>query len=103
MDKTNDTEDDWAADIESNITHSNGIVSPECPMQQEVTAAPNFPGLIRPSWESHRQVAKVLVTVNAIKTRRNTRGKNMYYRIIRVCTPVHNSICYSMVYGCILA
>jgi len=36
-----------------------------------VSAAPNVPGLIRPTQKSQRQGEKVLMTVNAIETKRN--------------------------------
>jgi len=36
-----------------------------------VSAVPNFPGLIWPTQKSKRQAEKVLMTVNAIETRRN--------------------------------
>ena len=75
MDNPNDSEEDCAADDESNIEHNNGIEDPECPEQQDVSAAPNVPGLVRLTRKSKRQAEKVLVTVNAVETRRNKGGK----------------------------
>jgi len=43
LDNPNDSEEDSAADDESNIEHNNGIKDPECPEQQDVSAAPNVP------------------------------------------------------------
>jgi len=75
LDNPNDSEEDCAADDESNIEHNNGIEDPECPEQQDVSAAPNVPGLVRLTRKSKRQAEKVLVTVNAVETRRNKGGK----------------------------
>jgi len=75
LDNPNDREDDCAADDESDIGPNNGIEDPECPEQQDVSAAPNVPRLVRPTRKSKRQAEKVLVTVNAVETRRNKGGK----------------------------
>jgi len=75
LDNPNDSEEDCAADDESNIEHNNGIEDPECPEQQDVSAAPNVPGLVRPTRKSKRQAEMVLVMVNAVETRRNKGGK----------------------------
>jgi len=71
LDNPNDSEDDCAADDESNIGPNNGIEDPQFPEQQHVSAVPNVPGLVRPTWKSKRQAEQVLVTVNVIETRRN--------------------------------
>jgi len=75
LDNPNDSEDDCAADDDSDIEHNNCIEDPECPEQQDVSAAPNVPRLVRPTRKSKRQAEKVLVTVNAVETRRNKGGK----------------------------
>jgi len=75
LDNSNDSEEDSAADDDSDIEHNNCIQDPECPEQQDVSAAPNVPGLVRPTRKSKRQAEKVLVTVNAVETRRNKGGK----------------------------
>jgi len=75
LDNPNDSEDDFAADDESDIGPNNGIEDPECPERQDVSTAPNVPRLVRPTWKSKRQAEKVLVTVNAVETRRNKGGK----------------------------
>jgi len=62
-------------DDESDIEHNNGIKDTECPEHQDVSAAPNVPGLVRPTRKSKRQAEKVLMTVNAVETRRNKGGK----------------------------
>jgi len=71
LDNPNDSEDDYVADIESDIEQDNSIEDPECPEQRDVSAASNVPGLIRPTRKSKRQAEHVLMTVNAIETRRN--------------------------------
>jgi len=75
FDNPNDSEDDWAADVESDIEQDNIINDPECPERWDVSTAPNVPGLIWPTPESTRQAEKVLTTVNVIETRRNRGGK----------------------------
>ena len=75
LDNPNDSEEDWAADDDSDIEHNNCIEDPECTEQQDVSAAPNVPGLVRPTRKSERQAEKVLMTVNAAETRRNKGGK----------------------------
>jgi len=77
LDNPNDSEEDCAADDESDIEHNNGIEDPECPEQQDVSAAPNVPGLVWPTQKSKRLAEKVLVTVNAVETWRNKGGKKM--------------------------
>jgi len=67
----NDCKDKSTADVESVIAQENRIEYLEWPEQHDVSAAPNVPGLIRPTWKSHGQVEKLLMTVNAIETRRN--------------------------------
>jgi hypothetical protein len=49
LDNPNDSEKDCAVDDESDIEHNNGIEHPECPEQQDVSAAPNVPGLVGPT------------------------------------------------------
>jgi len=71
LDNPNDSEDDGGADVESDIELDNSIEDPDCPEQQDVSAAPNVPGLIRRTRKSMRQLENVLMTVNAIETRRN--------------------------------
>jgi hypothetical protein len=71
LDNPNDTEDNYAADVESDIEQGIGIEVPECPEQRDLSAAPNVPGLIRATRKSKRQADRVFVTVNAIETRRN--------------------------------
>jgi len=75
LDNPNDSEDDCTADDESDIGPNNGIEDPECPEQQDVSAAPNVPGSVRPTRKSKTQAEKVLVMVNAVETRRNKGGK----------------------------
>jgi len=71
LDDPNDSEDDCAADVESDIDQDNSIEDPECAEVRDASAEPNVPGLIRPTRKSKWQAEKVLMTINAIKTRRN--------------------------------
>jgi len=75
LDNPNDSEDYWVADIESDIVQDNGIEYLECPEKWDVSATPNVRRLIRPIRKSKRQAEQVLVTVNAIETRRNKGGR----------------------------
>ena len=75
MDTPNNSKDDCAADNEYNIEQNIGIKDSECPEQQDVSAAPNVPRLVWPTRKSKRQAEQVLVTVNAVETRRNKRWK----------------------------
>jgi len=71
LDNPNDCKDDCAADVETDIELDNAIDFPECPEQQGVSPTSNVPWLILPTRKSMRQAETVLVTVNAIETRRN--------------------------------
>jgi len=75
LDNPNDSVEDCAADDVSDIEHNNGIEYPECTEPQDLSAPPNVLGLVRPTRKSKRQAEEVLVTVNAVETRRNTGGK----------------------------
>jgi len=75
LDNPNDSEDDCRAEVESDIEQDISIEDPDCPVQRDVSATPNVPGLIRPTWKSKRQAETVLMTVNVIETRRNKEVK----------------------------
>jgi hypothetical protein len=75
LDSPNGSEEDCAADNDSDIEHNNCIEDPECPEQQVVSVAPNVPGLVRPTRKSKRQAEKILMTVNAAEMLRNEGGK----------------------------
>jgi hypothetical protein len=81
LDIPNDSEENCAADDDSDIEHNNCIEDPECLEQQYVSAAPNVPGLVRPTRKSERQAEKVLMTVNAAETRRNKGRKKKSNRM----------------------
>jgi len=55
LDNPNNSEEDCAADDESDIEHNNCIEDSECPEEQNVCAAPNVPGSVRPTPKSKRQ------------------------------------------------
>jgi len=71
----NDSEDDCAANVESDNEQDTGIEDAKFPEQRDVSASPNVPGLIRPTRKSQRQAEKMLMTINAIETRRNKWAK----------------------------
>jgi len=71
LDKRNHSEDDCRAAVESDIVQDNRIEDPDSPEQRDVSSAPNIPGSIWPTQESKSQAEKVLLTVNAMETRRN--------------------------------
>ena len=71
LDNPNDSEDDCAADVESDRDQDNSIKDPESPEQDDVGAAPDVSGLIWLTPKSKSHAEKVLVMVNAIETRRN--------------------------------
>jgi len=81
LDIPNDSEENCAADDVSDIQHNKCIEDPECPEQQDVSAAPNVPGLVRPTRKSNRQAETAFMTVNAAETRRNKGGKKKYDRM----------------------
>jgi len=72
-----DSEVNCVADIESNMERDSGIKDPVYPAQQDVSATPNVPGLIRPTQKSKRLAKQVLMTINSIETRRNKGVKIM--------------------------
>jgi hypothetical protein len=53
------------------MDQDNSIEDPESPEQHILTTVRNVPGLIWPTQMSKRHGKRVLVTVNAIETRRN--------------------------------
>jgi hypothetical protein len=69
-------EAEWERDDESDLEQDNVIEDLETTAQQDVSAAQNVPGLIRPTWKSKRQAEKLIVTVSTMKTRRNKGNKN---------------------------
>jgi len=71
LDNPNDSEDDCLADVESESEQADGIEESECQEQQDLRAAPNVPGMIRPTPKSTRQGETVLQTVDAMETSRN--------------------------------
>jgi hypothetical protein len=71
LDNPNESEDDWESDNESDMKLDNGSKDSETPEQQNVSAAPNVPGLIRPTRRIKKKVETPLITVNSVETRRN--------------------------------
>jgi len=75
LDNPNDSQEDCAAEDDSDIEHRNCIEDPECPERHDVSTSPNVPGLVWLTWKSKRQAEQVVMTVNAAETRTNTGGK----------------------------
>jgi hypothetical protein len=71
LDNRTDSEDDWEADNESDMELDNDSEVSETLEVQNVSVAPNVPGLLRPLRQSKKKVEKALVTVNIMETRRN--------------------------------
>jgi len=71
LDNPTDSENDWEADNEADMELDNGIEDSETLEQQNVSPAPNVPGLIRPKRGSKKTIEKALITVNIMETRRN--------------------------------
>jgi len=71
LDNPNDSEDDWAADNESEMELDSGSEHSEIPEQQHLSATLNVSGLIWPIQWSKKKVEKTLMTVNIMETRRN--------------------------------
>ena len=71
LDNPNDSEDDWEPDNESDMELEKASEDSETPEVQNVSAAPNVPGLIRPIRQSRKKVEKELLTVNIMETRRS--------------------------------
>jgi hypothetical protein len=71
LDNPNDSEDDCAADIQSDIEEDNSIEDSESPEKQHLSTIPYVPGLIQPTQQSKRHTEEVLVTVNASEMRSN--------------------------------
>jgi len=77
LDNPNNSEDDWEADNESDMELDNCSEVSETLEVRNVSAAPNVPGLIRPTRQSKKKVEKELLTVNILETRRNKGIKKM--------------------------
>jgi len=71
LDNPNDSEDDWEADNESDTELDIGSEVSQTLEVQNLSAAPNVPGLIRPIRQSKKKVEKALAMVNIMETRRN--------------------------------
>jgi hypothetical protein len=71
LDNPNDSEDDCTVDVQFEMEQDISMKNSESPEQRDESVAPNISVLIQPTWKSKRQAEKVLVTVNAMETRRN--------------------------------
>ena len=76
----------YISDIQSDEEQGSTIEDPYSPELQDVSAMPNVHGLIRPTQKSKRQAENVLLTVNAIETRRNQNVKKIEDRICQCLT-----------------
>jgi len=77
FDIPNDSYEDREANIQSNIVHDKGNDDAATREQHDVSAAPNIPGLIQPTWMSLMKAREELMTVNTMDTRRNKSNKKM--------------------------
>jgi len=68
---SNDSEDYYAAGIESETLQTNGIKEAECSHQLNLSVAPNVAGLVWPTRKSESQAETILVMVNSIEMRGN--------------------------------
>jgi hypothetical protein len=68
LDDPNISEDDWEADIESEIELENAIEDTEMPEHWNVSAAPNVPGLIRLTRRPKKIVEKQFMMANTMET-----------------------------------
>jgi len=59
LDNPNDSEENCAPDDDPDIERNNCIGDPKCPEKQDVSAAPNVPGLVRPTRKSKRHAENV--------------------------------------------
>ena len=71
LNNPNDCEDNCMANDESDIKQEYSIEDPQCPEQQDVSAAPNDSRLIYPTQKSKTHTDQQLVTLNAIEMRMN--------------------------------
>jgi len=71
LDDPNDSEQDWEGDNESEIELNNGVQDSETEVHWVVTATPNVPGLILPTWRSKNKAEKVLIMVSTMEMRRS--------------------------------
>jgi len=71
LNNPNDCEDNCIANDESDIKQEYSIEDPQCPEQQDVSAAPNDSRLIYPTQKSKTHTDQQLVTLNAIEMRMN--------------------------------
>jgi len=76
LDNPNDSTDDWEADNETDMELDNGSEESKTPELQNVSAAQNDTGLIRPIRQSKKKIEKALQTVNMMETRRTKGIKN---------------------------
>jgi len=69
LDDPNEGEDDCEADYQCYEELGNAIKVSECPEHWVVSAAPNVPRLIPPTWRSIKHAEHGLMTVDAMETR----------------------------------
>jgi len=78
LDNPNDSEENCMADNVSDVHPDNAIKASERPEYWVVSAAPNVPGLIRPTPRSIKKVEHWLMTVSTLKPRRNKGNKKKW-------------------------
>jgi len=80
LDYPNESEDNCEADDEFNVELDNCFEHPECPEQRDVSAAPNVPGSIRPTWRSKKRTDKGFMTFNATEPERIRGNRKKWHR-----------------------
>jgi hypothetical protein len=75
LENPNDSKENYAAEVESEIKQANSIDDAHCREQRNVSAMPNVSRLILPTRKAKRQVERLLVTVNGVETGRNNKIK----------------------------
>jgi hypothetical protein len=75
LDNPNTSKKDCKADGESDLKPDNGSKDSERPEHWVVSAMPNVPRLLWPTWRSQKTPDKGSMTVRAMETRRNKGNK----------------------------
>jgi len=91
LDNPNECKDDREADNGSDRQLDIGIVQPESPEQQDVSATPYVPRFIRPTWKSKEKAEKQLMTVNSMQMMMNRGNKKSSMEWVNVFSP--GSLC----------
>jgi len=75
LDNLTNRKDNCDEDTQLDLELGNGIKASENPVHRIVSAGPNVPGLIQPTWRSMTQAEKGLMSVSAMETMRSKGNK----------------------------